>query len=349
MAIKPAEQTIRVQDESALQFKKAPVQAAPQQAAPVVQAAPELEEEPDDEPEETPPAAQAQAQVAEPVEEVEEEPEEVEETPVEQGNDQSVFRLLELELDDAGDEFKLDGFHKDLDAKKIAKMDPFSKRLLHNARIEGNILKRDLKAKEAKLESDYQKKFESLSKRERALAVDREKLNAWVSSPKVQEALKVPEGDLPPITTPEGQEAHMRRIVAETIRKSFQPLQEEQAQVQRESDYRGFIDTHPNMQDQGFKDDMAKLMKARHGEGRPLTLEDAHDIVNAKKLQAGDANRRARQLKARQTSASQINKRGTAGEAVEPLKVPLDVRKKGPNAIANYLKTHEKVAQNYRR
>ncbi len=358
---------VRVMDDSQITFKNSDAQVLERRAistAPRKEAnkTEEEDEDADEDIDEATVLAAAESATStqtqeEPEEEVVEDPdaddddvEPVKVSPDEDLDDNAVassetFRLLEMNLDDAGEELKQDGFYEKLSGRDIAKMDPYSKRILHNLRVEYKRMLEAAKGDSTKLKLDYEKKMAAVSRRERELAIEREKLNAWINDPKVQEQMEIKESELPPANTPEGIQAHIDHAVAKTIKQRFTPMQEQYAKLNREADYRQFYDAHPAMQDEGFRKEMAKMIRDRFEAGKEISWEDAHDLVQHRRGASADQNSRARQLKARQGSAQKVSKKTNSGTVPEPKSVPPEVKKKGALAVAKYLQQHPKVAQ----
>jgi hypothetical protein len=255
----------------------------------------------------------------------------------------NTFRLLDGEFPNI-EELKYDKFYDNLEEQHLQKMDPYSKRILHNLRIEFTQAKREMEGYKSKLDDDYRSKLSELAERERAVAMEGRRLHAWVTDPKIQELLKPVEldGDLDPLTA-EGQKKLIANGIRETFAQTIGPANEAYEKIDRQARYLNFLGEHPDMNDE-FKVEMSALVKDRAAAGVKISLEDAYELTKGRRLIKDSEARKAAELRARQASQARVSRTASGAAPVES-GVPSDVRKKGAVAIAQWMQKHPKAAK----
>jgi hypothetical protein len=299
------------------------------------------QEQVEDQPESDEPDKQVQQ---EPEKKVDEEPEKTPDT----------YKLLDGEFPDL-DELEFDGFYENLEPRHLERMDPYSKRILHNLRIEFKKARDDLEAYRKDLDKEHVKRQQELMDREEALSVRERQMQAWVTDPKVQDMLKPDEsgegeGEPDPLTQ-EGQAELIKREVRAGLRQMVKPANEAWEQKDREVRFHEFRRKHPKeMNDRAFLKEMSDIIKSgitEEGGQSKYDMEDAFRLTKAKQLMQEAERNRAQALRARQESQKRIAKNTKSGTKDEG-DIPLEVRKGGAKAIGKYLRENEKVHQKVR-
>lgn len=258
------------------------------------------------------------------------------------------FKFLDMELDDL-DEFKHDGFYENLEPKHIERMDQYSKRMLHNVRIEMARLRGSIEKKRQKLENEFGEREAELARRERRLLADQEKLMSWTQSDDFKKAIETKSEDqLPPADTPEGILERAKAAVRQEMAQAFKPMQQSYDDASRKSRYLEYISERPEFKDQKFKEEVAEIIEARRNAGQQISLDDAYNLARGKRLLKKEQQREANLLRAQQESASKIQSRVVSGQKEKPAEVPENIRKQGALAVYQYLEKNADIAAKVR-
>ena len=256
---------------------------------------------------------------------------------------QRVFNALEAELGDI-EELKHDGFWDKIDESHIKDLPSTARRILHNFRVDREVMKRDHAKKVRELESQMTDRKSHLEKLERDFARRQAEFAAVSEDPRVQEILNMPEENLPDIYTEEGIQARIERGIAMGMRRILEPMQHAAADKARQSKYLEFINKHPEMRDASFKGEVHRLVSTRKGSGNPITTQDAYQLVKARRVLAQRQQRAQQESRARAQSARQI-RAATSSGSPSTTTIPPDVRKGGAAAIAKWLQSHPEAAK----
>ena len=242
------------------------------------------------------------------------------------------------------DELKTDNFYENISEDDIKELPTVARRMLHNFRIAYELEKQKLDHSTKDSETKLAERELELQKMERDFARRQAEFAALADDPKVQDVLKTPEGELPDILSEEGIHARIQQGVAEGMRRVLSPMQEASARHNREATYLEFLDAHPELKEPGFKKDVAALVQGRRDTSAPISTQDAYQIVKARRVLAeqnarSDAERRARAESARRVSRQAMS----SAPGVED--IPVDVKKRGAYAIANWLQSNPEAAK----
>ena len=252
------------------------------------------------------------------------------------------FDLLNSDLPE-DETFELDGFYKGIKPEHIEKLDPLSKRVIHNLRRDYHN-KRQRDAEQARaMDVKHHGKEQAMKDRERALLAQQKAFADLLNDDKLRQVLAKPEAELPDVMSPEGIEARIERAAAQKLSELIQPVQEATALADRRSSLQDFIDVNPEMKREGFRNEVAELIRNRKQMGFAISTPDAYEIVKSRQAQVASDKQRARDRQVRAASARQIGK--GASNAASPSGPP-----KGARAVEVYewLKAHPEEAKRYR-
>lgn len=143
------------------------------------------------------------------------------------------------------------------------------------------ILERERVLKEAQ-DALAAEKNELLMAKEQALARDTSFLDAPELNELAEEAAKVTtEG--PNLMDPEGLSKYIEAQVAAKLNTVMQTIVQKQKEEQNKYEYERFKASNPEMKDKDFKAEMVQVIKAYESRGTMLDLQDALDLVKAKR------------------------------------------------------------------
>jgi ribosomal protein S20 len=317
------------QTEQAPEAEVAAEEAAPEavEAAPEsVEAAPEQEAAPEPEPE----AAQAA-------------PEEVDE--------REVFdRLADAlgELPDSPNGRILDG----LTEKQIEKLPVEAKVMLKHVLSERVREMERNKAAKSAMETEFQKRKEMLAGEAKSLIQNRAKLAKVFQTEQMKKVLAskdIKDSDLPDPYTPEGIQARVERASAQHFAKFVEPITQSARRAEAESAYNNFIETHPKMSNKKFKSEVATLIKQRREASTPVSLQDAHDLVEHQWNLRDAARKREQERSRRAASARKVGRSSVGSDPANGSDIPDWVAKngykghRGPAATYHFLKDNPKI------
>ena len=252
------------------------------------------------------------------------------------------FDLLNSDLPE-DETFELDGFYKGIKPEHIEKLDPLSKRVIHNLRRDYHN-KRQRDAAQARAQDVvHHEKEQVLKDRERALLAQQKAFADLLNDDKLRQVLAQPEADLPDVMSPEGIEARIERATAQKLSELIQPVQEATQVADRRNALQDFMDVNPEMQREGFRNEVATLIRNRKQMGFAISTPDAYEIVKSRQAQAATDKQRARDRQVRAAAARQIGK--GASNASTPSGPPKGAR---AQEIYDWLKAHPEEAKRYR-
>ena len=197
----------------------------------------------------------------------------------------------------------------------LEKLDPLSKRVIHNLRRDyHNKRQRDASAARD-LELQYQEKSKSFIDREKALVAQQKAFADLLNDKNLQEVLSRPEAELPDLMSPQGIEARIERAAAQKLSELVRPVKQATEVAERRDALQSFINEHPDMKSENFRKEVAKLIHDRQGMGFAISTPDAYEIVKSRRQVAASEKERARERQARATSARQIGRGQMSGAA----------------------------------
>jgi len=285
-------------------------------------------------------AAQAQPDPIE-VEPARVEPEVEPAAPVEVNEE--AFNALTSVLGDI-DELKTDAFYDNISEDDIKELPTVARRMLHNFRLAYEIEKGKLGESTKGSETKLAERELGLQKMERDFARRQAEFAALANDPKVQEVLNTPEGELPDILSEEGIHARIQKGIADGMRTVLSPMQEASARHNREATYLEFLEGHPELKQPHFKKDVADLVQSRRNTVAPISTQDAYQIVKARRVLAEQTVRSDTERRARAQSARRVSRQSmSSAPGVED--IPVDVKKRGAHAIANWLQSNPEAAK----
>jgi hypothetical protein len=130
---------------------------------------------------------------------------------------------------------------------------------------------------------------------------------------KLQQLLAEPEGEMPDIFTEEGVQARVQHGIAKAMAAILEPMKSAADSQAQMSNYKDFVQQHPEMRDNSFKQDVLRLVTSRAEDGIPLSTQDAYQIVKARRVVAQQQARAAHEQRARQQSARRIGRAVQSG------------------------------------
>ena len=311
------------------------VEEAPEQEAPEESVAPEEPEAPAEAPVEAAPAEEE----AEPEPEQEIDPE------------TAVFdRLADAlgELPDSPNERILNG----LSEQQIEKLPVEAKVMLKHVLSERiREMERNNAAKQA-LKSEYDKRRQALADEAKTLIQNRAKLAKVFQTDQVKEILKskdISDSELPDPYTPEGIQARVERASAQHFSKFIEPITKSARRAEAEAAYNTFVESHPKMLNRKFKSEVAQLVKSRKEANTPISLKDAHDLIDHQHSRREAAERREKERSRRAASARKVGRSSVGSDPENGSDIPDWVAKngykghRGPAATYHFLRDNPKI------
>ena len=262
--------------------------------------------------------------------------------------DTAQFDPLIHEIDD--DELKTDGFYDGITEHDIKELPTVARRMLHNFRVAYKMKQGELDRSHQDRVSEYKKREQQIEHLERDFARRQAEWASLIEDPNIQQALNVPDEELPDIMSEDGINAHINRRVAEAVSSVFQPMQEASSQRRQEAAFFDFLESHPEMKDPAFKKEVATLVTERKNTDAPLSTQDAYEVVRARKIMADQRARTEKERRARAEAARRVQRSSMSGSP-DAMQIPPDVKKQGAASIAAWLKSNPEAAKalsNYR-
>ena len=262
--------------------------------------------------------------------------------------DAAQFDPLIHEIDD--DELKTDGFYDGITEHDIKELPTVARRMLHNFRVAYKMKQGELDRSHQDRVSEYKKREQQIEHLERDFARRQAEWASLIEDPNIQQALNVPDEELPDIMSEDGINAHINRRVAEAVSSVFQPMQEASSQRRQEAAFFDFLESHPEMKDPAFKKEVATLVTERKNTDAPLSTQDAYEVVRARKIMADQRARTEKERRARAEAARRVQRSSMSGSP-DAMQIPPDVKKQGAASIAAWLKSNPEAAKalsNYR-
>ena len=262
--------------------------------------------------------------------------------------DAAQFDPLIHEIDD--DELKTDGFYDGITEHDIKELPTVARRMLHNFRVAYKMKQGELDRSHQDRLSEYKKREQQIEHLERDFARRQAEWASLIEDPNIQQALNVPDEELPDIMSEDGINAHINRRVAEAVSSVFQPMQEASSQRRQEAAFFDFLESHPEMKDPAFKKEVATLVTERKNTDAPLSTQDAYEVVKARKIMADQRARTEKERRARAEAARRVQRSSMSGSP-DAMQIPPDVKKQGAASIAAWLKSNPEAARalsNYR-
>ncbi len=263
--------------------------------------------------------------------------------------DAAQFDPLIHEIDD--DELKTDGFYDGITEHDIKELPTVARRMLHNFRVAYKMKQGELDRSHQDRLSEYKKREQQIEHLERDFARRQAEWASLIEDPNIQQALNVPDEELPDIMSEDGINAHINRRVAEAVSSVFQPMQEASSQRRQEAAFFDFLESHPEMKDPAFKKEVATLVTERKNTDAPLSTQDAYEVVRARKIMADQRARTEKERRARAEAARRVQRSSMSGSP-DAMQIPPDVKKQGAASIAAWLQSNPEAAKvisnNYR-
>jgi len=254
------------------------------------------------------------------------------------------FDPMFSDIDDQ--ELNVDDFYKGITEQDIKELPTVARRMLHNFRVAyKNESKRLNDAHESRV-AQYKKRETQIESLERDFARRQAEFASIIEDPRIKEALKQDESEMPDIMSEEGIQARINRGVAEAVSSVFEPMQEISSKRRQESAYFDFLEANPEMKKPEFRKEVAQLVTNREKQGNPLSTQDAYEIIKARRLVAQDRTRKETQRKARADAARRVQRNSVSGSP-SAFEIPPDVKKQGAASIAAWLQSNPEAAKAY--
>ena len=267
-----------------------------------------------------------------------------EQIPNEPAVEAKTFDPMFSDIDDQ--ELNVDDFYKGITEQDIKELPTVARRMLHNFRVAyKNESKRLNDAHESRV-AQYKKRETQIESLERDFARRQAEFASIIEDPRIKEALKQDESEMPDIMSEEGIQARINRGVAEAVSSVFEPMQEISSKRRQESAYFDFLEANPEMKKPEFRKEVAQLVTNREKQGNPLSTQDAYEIIKARRLVAQDRTRKETQRKARADAARRVQRNSVSGSP-SAFEIPPDVKKQGAASIAAWLQSNPEAAKAY--
>ena len=254
------------------------------------------------------------------------------------------FDPMFSDIDDQ--ELNVDDFYKGITEQDIKELPTVARRMLHNFRVAYKNESQRLNTAHESRVSQYKKREQQIESLERDFARRQAEFASIIEDPRITDALKKDESDMPDIMSEDGIQARINRGVAEAVSSVFEPMQEISSQRRQESAYYDFLESHPEMKKPDFRKQVAELVTHRTNAGSPLSTQDAFDIVKARNMIAEERVRKETQRKARADAARRVQRNSVSGSPAT-FEIPPDVKKQGAASIAAWLQSNPEAAKAY--
>ena len=236
--------------------------------------------------------------------------------------DQLVEELPESLQDD--NILALDAFYKKITPDHIKELPPVAKQIVHNLRRDYTQKRQRDADSQRQAESNLKQRNRQVDLREKELLARQRALAKVARSGGLSEMANKADSDLPDAHTDAGIQARAERAAAKAVGTYLEPLEQEIEQQARYQALMDFEDSHPQMKDKPFRDEVANLIKSRQDAGFRVSLPDAYHLVDSKhakaKADSAAANQRSRDRRTRATEARAIGK--SAGSGSKSSKIP---------------------------
>ena len=132
--------------------------------------------------------------------------------------------------------------HNQITEQDIKELPTVARRMLHNFRVAyKNESQRLNDAHESRV-SQYKKREQQIESLERDFARRQAEFASIIEDPRIKEALKQDESEMPDIMSEDGIQARINRGVAEAVSSVFEPMQEISSKRRQESAYFDFLE-----------------------------------------------------------------------------------------------------------
>lgn len=199
----------------------------------------------------------------------------------------------------------------------------------------------------AQRQAELDQRIAQIKEREKQLKSDarnlirnRAQLNQVLLDPKFQELLKsadMSEEDLGDPLTEEGMSNRVKKTVATAMKEFQRPITEAAMRAQRVAAYNDFVEANPKMQDKGFKREVRQFMEKRQESGQPISLGDAYEMVDRRRMISEEKARITKERKARAESARRVQRKTVSSQPDSGEPVPEWVMKSGYNGARGNL------------
>jgi len=260
------------------------------------------------------------------------------------------FNALDAALGDL-EELQHDGFWDKIDESHINDLPPTARRILHNFRVDRKLQQEGHVKEMEELTRAIEEREQKLADMENEFLKRQAEFANLIEDPEVQQLLAEPEGDMPDIFTEEGIQARIQAGIAKGMSAILQPMKQAADSQAQMSNYKDFVQKHPEMKDDSFKQDVLRLVTSRAEDGIPLSTQDAYQIVKARRVVAQQQARAAHEQRARQQSARRIGRAVQSGNPSNG-EIPPEIKAKGAYAMSQWLaanpEAHKKIQQSFR-
>lgn len=260
------------------------------------------------------------------------------------------FNALDAALGDL-EELQHDGFWDKIDESHINDLPPTARRILHNFRVDRKLQQESHVKEMEELTRAIEEREQKLAGMENEFLKRQAEFANLIEDPEVQQLLAETEEELPDIFTEEGIQARIQRGIAKGMSAILEPMKKAADSQAQMSNYKEFVDQHPEMKDDGFKMDVLRLVQSRAEDGIPLSTQDAYQIVKARRVVAQQQARAAHEQRARQQSARRIGRAVQSGNPSNG-EIPPEIKAKGAYAMSQWLaanpEAHKKIQQSFR-
>jgi hypothetical protein len=199
----------------------------------------------------------------------------------------------------------------DIDEKSIENLPASAKGLLKHLISQQRVVQQQEVDKLKHRNETLSQREERIKGEARKLIQNRAELNRVLLDPKFQAFLKksnVPENEMADPFTKEGIQQRIAKGVSEAMTEFQKPITEAAERARQMNAYTEFVESHEKMKNSAFKKDVLTLIENRESENRPVSIEDAYNMVEFERMKKAEETRKAREIKARAKSNRKINR-----------------------------------------
>tara|TARA_R100000315_G_scaffold60576_1_gene37436 strand:+ start:1384 stop:2379 length:996 start_codon:yes stop_codon:yes gene_type:complete len=245
-----------------------------------------------------------------------------------------------------------------IDESTIERLPASAKGVLRHLIAQQNAQHQKLQAEREEAHKQRQAQINELEQRvqkdAKNLIRNRAELNKMLLDPKFQKLLQqanLKEEDMADAFTPEGIQQRINKGIAQAMEDFQKPIQQAAHRSQQMAQYQEFVDQNPKMKEPDFKREVRTLMEERKSNHQPISLQDAYNNIDRKRMLEEHEKRLASERQARARSAQKVSRStvSSSGDSADP--VPKWVTEKGYNnargskARIMYLRDNPKALQ----
>lgn len=254
------------------------------------------------------------------------------------------FDPLFSDIDD--EELNVDDFYKGITEQDIKELPTVARRMLHNFRVAYKNESTRLDAAHQDRVSQYKKREGQIESLERDFARRQAEFSSIIEDPRIKDALRQDESEMPDIMSEDGIQARINRGVAEAVSSVFEPMQEISSKRRQESAYYDFLESNPEMKKPAFRKKVADFVSHRKSTGAPVSTQDAYEIIQSRDIIFKEKGLKEQRRRARAEASRHVQRNSVSGSP-SSFEIPPDVKKQGAASIAAWLQSNPEAAKAY--